>query len=128
MGHKVRLIPPIYVKLNVKRQKNDAADAEAICEAVKRPSMRFVPIKSAEQQSYIVAHRTRLILTRQRTEFGNAIRGHMSEFGLVAPVGRNGLEALIAIIADACDKCVPAGARACLQMLIAQLGLVMIKS
>ncbi len=95
LGHDVRLIPPSYVKPYVKRQKNDAADAEAICEAVTRPSMRFVPIKTPEQQSMMVAHRTRSILTRQRTQLSNAMRGHMSEFGLVAPVGRNGLEILI---------------------------------
>ena len=124
LGHEVRLIPPSYVKPYVKRQKNDAADAEAICEAVTRPSMRFVPIKSPEQQSIMVAHRTRSMLTRQRTQLSNAIRGHMAEFGLVAPVGRNGLETLIAIIADASDTRVPEEARACLLMLVAQLRLV----
>ena len=107
LGHEVRLIPPSYVKPYVKRQKNDAADAEAICEAVTRPSMRFMPIKSPEQQSVMVAHRTRSILTRQRTQLANAIRGHMSEFGLVAPIGRNGLEVLIAMIADVGDNRVP---------------------
>ncbi len=124
LGHEVRLIPPSYVKPYVKRQKNDAADAEAICEAVTRPSMRFVPIKSPEQQSVMVAHRTRSILTRQRTQLANAIRGHMSEFGLVAPIGRNGLEVLIAMIADVGDDRVPKEARACLLMLVAQLRLV----
>ncbi len=124
LGHEVRLIPPSYVKPYVKRQKNDAADAEAICEAVTRPSMRFVPIKSPEQQSIMVAHRTRSILTRQRTQLSNAIRGHMSEFGLVAPVGRNGLEALIAVVNDVGDDRVLKEARACLQMLVAQLRLV----
>ena len=106
------------------RQKNDAADAEAICEAVTRPSMRFVPIKTPEQQSIMVAHRTRSILTRQRTQVSNAIRGHMSEFGLIASVGRKGLEALIAIIADAGDIRLPSEARTCLLMLVAQLRLV----
>jgi transposase len=124
LGHEVCLIPPSYVKPYVKRQKNDAADAEAICEAVTRPSMRFVPIKSPEQQSILVAHRTRSILTRQRTQLSNAIRGHMAEFGLVAPVGRNGLEALTAIVADADDSRVPTEARACLLMLVTQLRLV----
>jgi transposase len=123
-GHDVRLIPPSYVKPYVKRQKNDAADAEAICEAVTRPSMRFVPIKSCEQQSIMVAHRTRSILTRQRTQLSNAIRGHMSEFGLVAPVGRNGLELLITTITDASDTRVPKEARASLLMLVSQLRLV----
>jgi transposase len=124
LGHDVRLIPPSYVKPYVKRQKNDAADAEAICEAVTRPSMRFVPIKAPEQQSMMVAHRTRSILTRQRTQLSNAIRGHMSEFGLVAPVGRNGLEILISVINDAADERVPAAARTCLLMLVTQLRLV----
>lgn len=87
LGHDVRLIPPSYVKPYVKRQKNDAADAEAICDAVSRPNMRFVAIKSPEQQAIMIAHRTRSILTRQRTQLSNAIRGHMSEFGLVAPQG-----------------------------------------
>ena len=123
-GHDVRLIPPSYVKPYVKRQKNDAADAEAICEAVTRPSMRFVPIKSPEQQSIMVAHRTRSVLTRQRTQLSNAIRGHMAEFGLVAPVGRNGLELLIAIITDASDTRVAQEARASLLMLVSQLRLV----
>ena len=123
-GHDVRLIPPSYVKPYVKRQKNDAADAEAICEAVTRPSMRFVPMKSAEQQSIMVVHRTRSILTRQRTQLSNAIRGHMAEFGLVAPVGRNGLEMLIATITDASDTRVPKEARASLLMLVSQLRLV----
>lgn len=124
LGHDVRLIPPSYVKPYVKRQKNDAADAEAICEAVTRPSMRFVPIKAAEQQSMMVAHRTRSILTRQRTQLSNAVRGHMAEFGLVAPVGRNGLESLINVINDAADERLPADARTCLLMLVAQLRLV----
>lgn len=124
LGHDVRLIPPSYVKPYVKRQKNDAADAEAICEAVTRPSMRFVPIKTPEQQSMMVAHRTRSILTRQRTQLSNAIRGHMAEFGLVAPVGRNGLEILINCINDAADERVPAAARTCLLMLVTQLRLV----
>jgi transposase len=124
LGHEVRLIPPSYVKPYVKRQKNDAADAEAICEAVTRPNMRFVPIKSPEQQSIMIAHRVRSILTRQRTQLSNAIRGHTAEFGLVAPVGRNGLEILIAIVADAADSRLPIHARASLSLLIAQLRLV----
>ena len=81
-------MPPSYVKPYVKRQKNDAADAEAICEAVTRPTMRFVEVKSAEQQSVMVLHRVRLMLMRQRIQLSNAIRGHMAEFGIVAPVGR----------------------------------------
>ena len=88
LGHQVRLMPPSYVKPYVKRQKNDAADAEAICEAVTRPTMRFVEVKSPEQQSVMVLHRVRLMLMRQRIQLSNAIRGHMAEFGLAAPIGR----------------------------------------
>ncbi|MCE2931535.1 MAG: IS110 family transposase [Hyphomicrobiales bacterium] len=87
MGHDVRLIPPAYVKPYVKRQKNDAADAEAICEAVLRPGMANVPIKSAEQQGCLVLHRSRDLLMRQRTMLLNAIRAHLSEFGIVLPQG-----------------------------------------
>jgi transposase len=123
LGHEVRLIPPSYVKPYVKRQKNDMADAEAICEAVTRPSMRFVPVKSPDQQSVMVLHRTRSILVRQRTQLSNAIRGHMSEFGVVAPIGRNGLQALKEIVA-AGDIRVPEEARACLLMLFDQLELI----
>ena len=108
LGHRVRLMPPRYVKPYVKRQKNDAADAEAICEAVTRPNMRFVEIKTCEQQGILVLHRVRLMLTRQRVQLSNAIRGHMAEYGLVAPVGRNGLQRLIAVIDDPDDARVPA--------------------
>src|SRR4028119_1672869 len=87
LGHEVRLIPPAYVKPYVKRQKNDAADAEAICEAVTRPSMRFVPIKSPEQQSVLMLHRARDLLMRQRTMLLNAIRAHLAEFGILAAQG-----------------------------------------
>ncbi len=87
LGHEVRLMPPAYVKAYLRRQKNDAADAEAICEAVTRPTMRFVPIKSAERQGVLVLHRTRELLVRQRTKLINAIRGHCAEFGQVAPQG-----------------------------------------
>ncbi|GGL71552.1 hypothetical protein GCM10011392_27680 [Wenxinia marina] len=87
LGHEVRLIPPAYVKPYVKRQKNDAADAEAICEAVTRPSMRFVPVKSPEQQSVLMLHRARDLLMRQRTVLLNAIRAHLAEFGIVAAQG-----------------------------------------
>ena len=88
VGHTVRLIPPAYVKPYVKRQKNDAADAEAICEAVTRPNMRFVPIKTIEQQGCLVLHRTRHLLVRQQTATINSIRAHLAELGIVAPVGR----------------------------------------
>src|ERR1700735_4267943 len=87
LGHTVRLMPPSYVKAYVRRQKNDAADAEAICEAVTRPTMRFVPLKNAERQGVLVLHRTRELLVRQRTMLINAIRGHCAEFGMIAPQG-----------------------------------------
>ena len=124
LGHDVRLMPPSYVKPYVKRQKNDMADAEAICEAVTRPTMRFVPVKSPEQQSVMVLHRTRSILIRQRIQISNAIRSHMAEFGMAAAVGRQGLQALIAIVEDSSDVRVPGEARGCLGMLAAQLRLV----
>jgi transposase len=124
LGHRVRLMPPNYVKPYVKRQKNDAADAEAICEAVTRPNMRFVEIKTCEQQGTLVLHRVRLMLMRQRVQLSNAIRGHMAEYGLVAPVGRNGLQRLIAILGNPDDERVPAVARASLAPLVCQFGLV----
>jgi transposase len=123
LGHEVRLMPPQYVKPYVKRSKNDASDAEAICEAVTRPTMRFVGVKSPEQQSVLVLHRTRSILTRQRTQTGNAIRAHLA--GIVAPVGRQGLDRLVAVIADESDARVPASARACVAMLVDQYRLVL---
>jgi len=121
IGHTVRLIPPRYVKPYVKSQKNDATDAEAICEAVTRPNMRFVPTKTSEQQSILMLHRTRHLLVRQRTATINAIRSHLAEFGIVAGVGRNGVEALLKVIADEQDDRVPAVARDCLMALGAQL-------
>jgi transposase len=124
LGHDVRLMPPAYVKPYVKRQKNDAADAEAICEAVTRPTMRFVKIKSPEQQSVMGLHRVRQMLMRQRIQLSNAIRGHVAEYGLVAPVGRNGLARLIAVIGDPDDDRIPDEARASLALLVAQLNLV----
>jgi transposase len=117
-------MPPRYVKPYVKRQKNDAADAEAICEAVTRPNMRFVEIKSSEQQGVLVLHRVRLMLMRQRIALSNAIRGHIAEYGLVAPVGRNGLQRLMTIIADHGDDRLPAMARASLVVLVSQLQLL----
>jgi len=122
LGHDVRLMPPGYVKPYVKRQKNDMADAEAICEAVTRPTMRFVDVKSPEQQSVLVLHRTRQTLIRQRTQLSNVIRGHMAEFGLVAPPGREGLQRLIDYLGA--EERVPATARGCLLMLVEQLRLV----
>ncbi len=122
--HEVRLMPAQYVKPYVKRGKNDAADAEAICEAVTRPTMRFVAVKTPEQQSVLMLHRVRLMLNRQRTQLSNSIRAHLSEFGIVAPIGRRGIDQLLAIVADAEDMRVPGNARLCLQMLAAQLAVV----
>ena len=124
LGHEVKLMPPSYVKPYLKRQKNDAADAEAICEAVSRPSMRFVEVKSPEQQSVLVIHRTRMTLMRHRIELSNTIRAHMAEFGLAAPIGRLGLQGLVEIIRDDADERVPAHARICLKLLADQLDLV----
>src|SRR5205809_5321400 len=121
LGHTVRLMPPAYVKPYVKRQKNDATDAEAICEAVTRANMRFVPTKTPEQQSGLVLHRTRHLFIRQQTSVINAIRAHLAEFGIVAPVGRHGVEELLHVVADGNDKRVPAVARACLAALGSQL-------
>ena len=121
LGHTVRLMPPAYVKPYVKRQKNDAADAEAICEAVTRANMRFVETKTPEQQSCLMLHRTRQLFIRQQTSVINAIRAHMAEFGIVAPVGRKGVEQLLAIVTDAGDQRVTEVARACLAALGAQL-------
>ena len=121
LGHKVRLMPAKDVKAYVKRNKNDAADAAAICEAVSRPTMRFVPAKSAEQQAELMQHRARDLLMRQRTQLINAIRGHMAELGISAPQGREGIKQLLAIIAADEDTRLPADARASLIVLAAQL-------
>ena len=121
LGHAVRLMPPAYVKPYVKRHKNDAVDAEAICEAVTRANMRFVATKTPEQQSGLVLHRTRHLFIRQQTAVINAIRTHLAEFGIVAPIGRNGVEELLNVVADPNDKRVPEVARACLLALGAQL-------
>ena len=91
LGHQVRLMPAKDVKAYVKRNKNDAADAEAICEAVRRPTMRFVQIKSVEQQARLMLHRARDLLMRQRTQLINALRAHMAELGVVAAQGREGI-------------------------------------
>ena len=121
LGHTVRLMPPAYVKPYVKRHKNDAIDAEAICEAVTRPNMRFVATKTREQQSFMTLHRTRHLFIRQQTSVINAIRAHLAEFGIVAPVGRKGIEQLLNVAADAGDKRLPEVARACVTALGAQL-------
>jgi len=121
LGHTVRLMPPVYVKPYVKRHKNDAIDAEAICEAVTRPNMRFVATKTCEQQSCLTLHRTRHLFIRHQTSVINAIRAHLAEFGIVAPVGRNGVEELLTVVADGSDKRLPDVARACIVALGAQL-------
>jgi transposase len=121
LGHTVRLMPPAYVKPYVKRHKNDATDAEAICEAVARPNMRFVATKSPEQQSCLTLHRTRHLFVRQQTSVINVIRALLAEFGIVAPVGRNGVEQLLGVVADASDQRLPEVARACVAALGAQL-------
>src|ERR1700733_10807708 len=121
LGHTVRLMPPAYVTPYVKRHKNDAIDAEAICEAVTRPNMRFVATKTREQQSCLTLHRSRHLLIRQQTSVINAIRAHLAEFGIVAPVGRNGIEELLGVVADSNDQRVPEVARACVAALGVQL-------
>ena len=127
LGHKVRLMPPAYVKPYVKRQKNDAADAEAICEAVTRANMRFVATKTPEQQSCLMLHRTRPLFIRQQTAVINSIRAHLAEFGIVAPVGRNGVAELLGVVSDPSDKRVPEVARACLAALGAQLRMLKVQ-
>src|SRR5437899_4095915 len=121
LGHSVRLMPPAYVKASLKRQKNDMADAEVICEAVTRANMRFVPTKTPEQQSWLMLHRTRHLFIRQQTAVINSIRAHLAEFGIVAPVGRRGVTELLHIVADTGDKRVSEVARACLAALGTQL-------
>ena len=121
LGHTVRLMPPAYVKPYVKRHKNDAVDAEAICEAVTRANMRFVATKTPEQQSCLTLHRTRHLFIRQQTSVINAIRAHLAEFGIVAPIGRQGVEQLLGVVSDASDKRLPDVARACVAALGAQL-------
>ena len=121
LGHTVRLMPPAYVKPYVKRQKNDATDAEAICEAVTRANMRFVETKTPEQQACLMLHRTRHLFIKQQTSVINAIRAHLAEFGIVARVGRNGVEELLRIAADPGDPRVPEEARSCIVALGVQL-------
>jgi transposase len=122
LGHTVKLMPPAYVKPYVKRGKTDAADAEAICEAVTRPSMRFVPVKSADQQSVLMLHRMRALLIRQRTMLVNALRGHLAEFGIIVAQGVSRIRELIAILTDESPTAaVPPLARRALAPLVEQL-------
>jgi transposase len=121
LGHDVRLMPPAYVKAYVRRGKNDAADAAAICEAVTRPSMRFVPVKSIEQQATLMAHRSRDLLIRQRTQLINALRGHLAELGLVAAQGREGMATLIGRVTTDGADALPPAVRAGLLPVVGQL-------
>jgi len=120
-GHEVRLMPASYVKPYVKRGKNDANDAEAICEAVTRPTMRFVPVKSIEQQSVIMLHRTRDLLVRQRTMLVNALRGHLAEVGIVAALGLPRAQELIAIVKDDTNERIEPLMRHCMEVIVDQL-------
>jgi transposase len=121
LGHEVRLMPPAYVKPYLKRHKNDAADAEAICEAVTRRNMRFVPTKTMEQQSCLMLHRTRHLFIRQQTSTINAIRAHLAEFGIVAPVGRKGVMELLEMVGNPDDARLPELARSCVAALGVEL-------
>ncbi|GEO43468.1 IS110 family transposase [Skermanella aerolata] len=121
LGYTVRLMAPQYVKPYVKRQKNDRADAEAICEAVQRPSMRFVAVKTEEQQSTLAIHQVRKTLVAQKTQLINALRAHLAEFGIIAPQGAGKVAQLSAVVADLEDTRVPALARSVLQSLVDQL-------
>jgi transposase len=120
LGHTVKMMPPSYVKPYVRRGKNDATDAQAICEAVARPSMRFVPVKSADQQSVLMLHRVRALMIRQRTMLVNALRGHLAEFGIIVAQGVRRIRDLIAMLTGE-DAPVPALSRAALAPLVEQL-------
>ena len=121
LGHEVRLMPPQYVRAYVKTNKHDAADAEACCEAVTRPGMRFVPVKGEDQQSLLMLHRVREQLLKQRTATINALRAHLAEFGIVAAQRQMGLRELLAVVADPEDRRVPPLARELLQVLAEHL-------
>ena len=124
MGHTVKLMPPKYVKAYVKRGKTDAGDAAAICEAVTRPSMSFVPVKGLEQQGLSMLHSARSQLMGQRTQLINGVRGHLSELGIIAEKGLLGLGELAAIVRDESDRRLPATARAALVVLVRQIEMV----
>jgi transposase len=119
LGHEVRLIPPNYVKPYVKRGKNDAIDAAAICEAASRPGMRFVPVKSADQQALLMLHKTRELLIKQRTMNINALRGHLAEFGLVVAKGAGRIDELSEMAET--DATLPAPAKACARLYASQI-------
>jgi transposase len=121
LGHTVRLMPAAYVKPYAKRGKSDAIDAEAICESVTRPTMRFVPAKSVDQQAIVMLHRTRDLLVRQRTMLVNALRGHLAEFGLTAAAGLSRLEDLLAVARSTPESRLPRLARECVDLVVAQL-------
>jgi transposase len=124
LGHTARLMPPKYVKAYVKRGKTDAGDAAAICEAVSRPSMTFVPVKSVVQQGLSMLHSVRSKLVSQRTQLVNAVRGHLSELGIVAERGLLGLAELAAVVRDQTDERLPAAARAALLVMVNQIEMV----
>jgi transposase len=121
LGHDVRMMPPIYVKAYVKRSKTDAADAEAICEAVTRPSMRFVPIKTADQQGAGMILKTRDLLVRQRSQTANALRAHMSELGIVTAAGMASISKLVGVIRTECEERIPEVARRALLAMAEQI-------
>jgi transposase len=127
LGHDVRLMPPQYVRPYVKTNKHDAADAEGICEAVQRPSMRFVPIKEADQQAALMLHRSRELLVRQRTMLANAVRSHAAEFGMVVPKGIQRLPELRTLIASAEPELMPELAKSVLLSLAAQMEAINIR-
>lgn len=121
LGHKVRMMPPIYVKAYVKRNKTDAADAEAICEAVSRPTMRFVPVKTPDEQAACMVLRTRELFVRQRSQAANAMRAHMAELGVIAASGMTSIAKLILVLRDAEDTRLPVAARAALLEMAEQI-------
>jgi transposase len=121
LGHEVRLMPAAYVKPYVKRGKSDVLDAEGICEAVTRPTMRFVAIKSPDQQAVLMLHRTRDLLVRQRTMLVNAFRGHLAEYGIIAPQGLAAVSKLVTLAEKARGTALPDLAWRCIGLILAQL-------
>lgn len=124
LGHSVRMMPPAYVKPYVKRNKTDAADAEAICEAVNRPTMRFVPVKTAEQQAASMILRTREMLMKQRSQTANALRAHMAELGIIAGTGMASIAKLLVLLRDEKDNRIPGAARFALILFAEQIELL----